>query len=102
MFNKSNIKIVKNITIETLVSQNQDIDASDLDGEKVMMNLDKGEYFMMNEIGSRIWDIIENPVKVDEVVVTLLSEYEVDRETCENTVLEFLGRLNNAELITVN
>ena len=86
MFNKSNIKIVKNITIETLVSQNQDIDASDLDGEKVMMNLDKGEYFMMNEIGSRIWDIIENPVKVDEVVVTLLNEYEVDRGTCETTV----------------
>ena len=24
-----------------------------------MMNLDKGQYFMMNEVGSRIWELIE-------------------------------------------
>ena len=79
-----------------------EIDDTDLDGEKVMMNLDKGEYFMMNEVGSRIWDIIIEPINVKGIIEALLSEYEVDEETCTDTVIEFLGRLNNAELISIS
>ena len=67
-----------------------------------MMNLDKGEYFMMNEVGSRIWDIIIEPINVKGIIEALLSEYEVDEETCTETVIEFLGRLNNAELISIS
>ena len=78
------------------------IDDTDLDGEKVMMNLDKGEYFMMNEVGSRIWEIISEPVNVKGIIDTLRSEYEVDEETCKDTVVEFLGRLNNADLISIS
>lgn len=32
--------------LETVVERNHEIDASDLDGEKVMMDLEKGQYFM--------------------------------------------------------
>ena len=67
-----------------------------------MMNLDKGEYFMMNEVGSRIWEIISEPVNVKGIIDTLRSEYEVDEETCKDTVVEFLGRLNNADLISIS
>ena len=79
-----------------------EIDDTDLDGEKVMMNLDKGEYFMMNEVGSRIWEIISEPINVKEIINTLRNEYEVDEETCKDTVIEFLGRLDNADLISIN
>lgn len=67
-----------------------------------MMNLDKGEYFMMNEVGSRIWEIISEPINVKEIINTLRNEYEVDEETCKDTVIEFLGRLDNADLISIN
>ena len=65
------------------------------------MNLDKGRYFMMNKVGSRIWEIIEQPVKVNDVISTLLSEYEVEAETCKSTVMEFLYKLNKADLIKI-
>ena len=90
------------INLETVINKNLEIDDTDLDGEKVMMNLDKGEYFMMNEVGSRIWDIIIEPINVKGIIEALLSEYEVDEETCTDTVIEFLGRLNNAELISIS
>ena len=89
------------INLDTIINKNLEIDDTDLDGEKVMMNLDKGEYFMMNEVGSRIWDIIIEPINVKGIIEALLSEYEVDEETCTDTVIEFLGRLNNAELIRI-
>ena len=90
------------INLETVINKNLEIDDTDLDGEKVMMNLDKGEYFMMNEVGSRIWEIISEPINVKEIISTLRNEYEVDEETCRDTVIEFLGRLDNADLISIN
>ena len=90
------------INLDTVINKNLEIDDTDLDGEKVMMNLDKGEYFMMNEVGSRIWEIISEPINVKGIIENLCSEYEVDEETCKDTVMEFLGRLNNAELISIS
>ena len=53
-FKKSTEKTKKDfeINLDTIINKNLEIDDTDLDGEKVMMNLDKGEYFMMNEVGS--------------------------------------------------
>ncbi|MBX9186256.1 lasso peptide biosynthesis PqqD family chaperone [Clostridium sp. K04] len=106
-FKKSTGKIGKikkdyGINLDTVINKNLEIDDTDLDGEKVMMNLDKGEYFMMNEVGSRIWEIISEPINVKEIISTLRNEYEVDEETCKDTVIEFLGRLDNADLISIN
>ncbi|WP_294368324.1 lasso peptide biosynthesis PqqD family chaperone [uncultured Clostridium sp.] len=106
-FKKSTGKIGKikrdyGINLDTIINKNLEIDDTDLDGEKVMMNLDKGEYFMMNEVGSRIWEIISEPINVRRIIDTLCSEYEVDEETCKDTVVEFLGRLNNADLISIS
>lgn len=91
-----------NIEKENIISRNPEIDATDLDGEVVMMNMEKGQYFMMNEVGSRIWEIIEEPIKVSEIINALLSEFEVEREECENTVMEFLNDLNYGALIKVS
>lgn len=106
-FKKSTGKIGKvkkdyGINLETVINKNLEIDDTDLDGEKVMMNLERGEYFMMNEVGSRIWEIISEPINVKEIISTLRNEYEVDEETCKDTVIEFLGRLDNADLISIN
>ena len=99
-FKKSTGKIGKikrdyGINLNTIINKNLEIDDTDLDGEKVMMNLDKGEYF-------RIWEIISEPINVRRIIDTLRSEYEVDEETCKDTVVEFLGRLNNADLISIS
>ena len=92
-FKKSTGKIGKikkdyGINLDTVINKNLEIDDTDLDGEKVMMNLDKGEYFMMNEVGSRIWEIISEPINVKEIISTLRNEYEVDEETCKDIVQE--------------
>jgi hypothetical protein len=90
-----------NINMETVVVQNTDIDATDIDGEKAMMNIEKGQYFMLNGVASRVWDIISKPSSVKEILADLLREYDVDAKTCEQNILEFLQRLQDAEIITV-
>ncbi|MEG2110532.1 lasso peptide biosynthesis PqqD family chaperone [Clostridium sp.] len=92
---------MKKIVSNTKVQQNKEIDASDLNGDKVMMNLEKGMYFALNGVGSRIWDIIEEEKSVDHIVDVLTSEYKVNREQCEDSVITFLEGLESDELITV-
>ncbi|MEG2017876.1 MAG: lasso peptide biosynthesis PqqD family chaperone [Clostridium sp.] len=98
-----NAKKIKETSVseDMVISRNPEIDATDLDGEVVMMNMEKGQYFMMNEVGSRIWELIEEPIKVDAVVNKLLQEFEVEKEECEKTVIEFINELTYADLIQV-
>ena len=90
------------INLDSVVSYREDLDTTDIDGDKVMMDLEKGQYFALNSVGSRIWEEIQSPVKLSSVVDTLLQEYEVDRETCEKSVIEFIEGLNSAGLLSSN
>ena len=90
------------INLDSIVSYREDLDTTDIDGDKVMMDLEKGQYFALNSVGSRIWEEIQSPVKLSSVVDTLLQEYEVDRETCEKSVIEFIEGLNSAGLLSSN
>ena len=42
------------INLDSIVSYRQDIDTTDIDGDKVMMDLEKGQYFALNSVASRI------------------------------------------------
>jgi len=91
----------KEITTETIISQIEEIVASDIDGETVMMSIQNGEYYGLDDIGSRIWELIEKPVKVSDLIDILLERFDVDRETCERDVLKFLNELNEDKILEV-
>jgi len=91
----------KEITTETVISQIEEIVDSDIDGETVMMSIENGEYYGLDDIGSRIWELIEHPVKVSDLIDTLLERFDVDRETCEIDVLKFLNELNEDRILEV-
>ena len=88
--------------LETIVERNHEIDASDLDGEKVMMDLEKGQYFMLNPIGSRIWDLINEPISVRRLVSLLREEYDVSEDECLEGVKDFLHELHHSNLLNIH
>ena len=84
----------KIISTESVVSPIEDIVVSDIDDEKVMMSVENGQYYNLDSVGSRVWELIVKPVKVSELIDALLLKYDVDRETCERDVLAFLSELH--------
>lgn len=90
------------ISVNTTISHRKDIDTTDLNGDLVMMDLEEGRYFSLNSVGSRIWQLIEEPIKVNKVIDALLEEYEINRSQCEENVLEFLGKLNDSKIISIS
>jgi len=90
-----------NISAQSIVHRIEDIVASDIDDEKVMMSVEKGEYFGLDPIGSRVWELIDKPVKVTDLIDALLLKYDVDRETCECDILAFLEELHENGILQV-
>jgi hypothetical protein len=72
-----------------------------LDDEAVILSLKKGVYYSLNPCGNRIWSLIQKPVKVGKIRDTLLEEYDIDKETCEEDLLSLLSDLNREGLIVV-
>jgi hypothetical protein len=70
-----------------------------VDSETVMLSPDQGEYFALDAIGTRIWELLEEPRSIDEICVTLCAEYEVDPETCRRDVTALTGELHEAKLV---
>ena len=89
------------INLDTVLVRNNSIDVSELDGEIVMMDVDKGYYFMINLVGSKIWTIIEQPTPVKSIVEKLLSTYKIDMDSCKDSVVAFLESLYDENLIQV-
>lgn len=92
---------VINISLLSIVSQSKGNAASDMDGERVLMNIKNSKYYNLGRLGGVIWDLIEAPISINNLVNTLTDEYEVDRRECEAQVVAFLENLNNEGLIIV-
>jgi len=87
------------ITMETIVQRDPDQEFSKIDDEVVMLSMKNGEYYALNSVASRIWEIIEEQKKLSEVVEILMDEFEVDRETCLEETKECLHDLSEKKLL---
>lgn len=55
--------------------------------------------FMLNEVGTRIWGLIDRQTTLEAIVETIIREYEVGPEEALSSVLEFVDSLREAKLI---
>ncbi|MBF0410878.1 MAG: lasso peptide biosynthesis PqqD family chaperone [Candidatus Riflebacteria bacterium] len=89
------------INLDTVVARAGESVFSQVDGEVVMMSIENGEYYGINLIGSRIWGLLESPVRVSDVCDILLPDYDVTREQCTKDILLFLQQMVEKGNITI-
>lgn len=89
------------MTLETTIVAIPDQVSSDLQGEAVILSLRDGVYYGLNEVGARIWNLIQQPIAVRAICATLLEEFDVEPDRCERDVLALLGDLAAHNLIEV-
>ena len=75
--------------------------SSDIDNDVVIFSIDNGKYYGTRQVGSRIWQLIEQPTTISEVCATLETEFEVDPSVCQAEVSAFLGQLVEEKLLQV-
>ncbi len=73
-----------------------------LHDELVMMDIPKGKYFSLNPVATYIWDMLEQPMSLEDLCGRLIEEYEVDAEQCRTEVEAHLKEMNKLGLIAEN
>ncbi|MCL6566517.1 MAG: PqqD family peptide modification chaperone [Acidobacteriia bacterium] len=73
----------------------------ELAGEATILNLKNGVYYGLDRVGSRIWSLLQQARRVQEIRDTLLEEYEVTAERCERDLLVLLEQLSAEGLIEI-
>jgi hypothetical protein len=81
------------ISLTTPYERNPDLIWTDMDGETVMMSIERGEYLGLGGAGSRIWELLAEPITPGEICARVTAEFEVDPDTCRADIVSFLGEL---------
>lgn len=95
------LKIFNKIPMEKRYVQNSHAISGRLHDELVMMDTDKGKYFALNPVATRIWDLLGQPLSIDELCDRLVDEYEVEPEKCRSEVEKYLGQMENLGLVLI-
>ena len=84
---------------QSMIVVSPDQVSCDLSGESAILNLKAGVYYGLNEVGTRIWKLIQEPRRVGDLRDALLEEYEVEPDRCEADLMILLQDLLDNGLI---
>ena len=90
------------ISETSVLARAENVIATEVDGEAIVMTVERGQCFGFDAIGTRIWSLLERPTRIGDVCATLLAEYDIDRETCREDVARLLSELARERLIVVD
>jgi hypothetical protein len=91
----------RDISTSSIVVATKDQVSSDLAGETVLLSMQSAMYYGLDEVGSRIWELVREPIRVSALRDAITAEYDVEPERCELDVLGFLRELAANGLIEV-
>lgn len=75
--------------------------SSDLAGEVIILDLSRGMYYGLDDVGALVWRSIQQPRTLASLREAVLAEYDVAPERCERDLHELLTDLAQAGLIEV-
>ncbi|MBP7336178.1 PqqD family peptide modification chaperone [Niveispirillum sp.] len=89
------------LTVNSVVRRCDAPLSTEVDGETMLMSIDNGQYYGLDEIGSEIWRRLASPVGVDVICRGLGEIYDGDPAQIEQDVLALLTRLREERLIEI-
>lgn len=81
------------ISDASLLTRSPDLIATDMDGETVMMSIERGEYFGLGGVGGRVWELLAQPMTLDQLTAAICAEFAVDEDTCRADLQRFTDEL---------
>ena len=75
-----------------------------IENEAVILNLDNGMYYSLNEIGTRVWQLLDEGKTGHDIAAALMREYTVKPETIKKdveTIITDLLKENSCNKLSV-
>jgi len=75
--------------------------AQEVDGEMVLLDMESENYFGLDEVGTAIWQAMQDKETLKEVFDVLLEQYDVGADMLKNDLSAFVGQLSESGLLKV-
>lgn len=89
------------ITIASIVTTSKDQVHTKVEDESVILGLSNSVYYGLDPVGTVVWREMQEPKRVADLVDSVMQEYDVDRERCEEDVIKLLNELLAEDLVQV-
>lgn len=90
------------LNLNCIVQRDPDVIAAEADRDLVMVSIANGLYYGVSDVAREIWETIERPKKLSDLIDDLAGKYNIDRTTCEQETLSFLEDLRTEGLLKVS
>ncbi|WP_338449855.1 lasso peptide biosynthesis PqqD family chaperone [Niallia oryzisoli] len=89
----------KSLSLQQSVRQVKGNIVSNMGEEKVMLSVESGKYYNFGDVGGNIWDLMAESITINQLVISLINIYDVEKAECEQQVFSFLEQLLEEKLI---
>ncbi len=72
------------------MQRDPDVIAAEADQDLVMVSIANGLYYGVSDVAREIWEAIERPKKIADLIDDLVGTYNIDRTTCRRRPYHFL------------
>lgn len=72
-----------------------------LDTEALVVDVKGGLLYPLNSVAARIWELCDGARSVDEIVAMLAREFEAPEPTIRADAVDFIQRLADAKLVSI-
>lgn len=70
-----------------------------IDGQIVVLDLERSEYFVVNDTGAVVWELLADGTTMDDLVAALVGRFGIDVEAAELDAAEFVAALRASGLL---
>lgn len=96
------IEMNSRLTLESVPAHSPDVVAQVVRGEAILVLAERNKVKVLNELGTRIWEMVDGQQSIRQIAARLCQEYEVDLSQAEQDTLEFLAELDERGLLQVS
>lgn len=78
-----------------------DVISQEVSGETVILDLNSENYFGLDEIGTRIWQLVEETGDLETIFQRMLEEYEVEEDQLEEDLEKLISEVEKIGLVSL-
>jgi hypothetical protein len=79
---------------------NRDVVFAELDAEAILLNTATGIYFGLDDVATRVWELLDRDLTDEQIHAQIFEEYAVDADVLWADLGRILGQLEAHGLIT--
>ncbi|MGE4069234.1 MAG: PqqD family peptide modification chaperone [Vicinamibacterales bacterium] len=87
--------------LDAVVVRDEDLLSADVGEAVVILQLESNAYLHTEGVGADLWQRLEHPLRIGDLIEALVAEYDVPPDECATDVLAFLERARAEGLIRV-